>query len=204
MPCGRSYSCSTRSSTIHRLDTTKLRSKLRSASPWAATCAVERCCGFRSPGAARVLISPTILESSQMSAPLKNDPYQMPHYGRDGLMLDWLKGWELPEFPNLPPAPVKPANPIVPGLPWWVDPWMPSLPLPLHQKTPSAPDSLPRRAPMEDEGACSCSGTCCSQDGRPRAARPNSNPETARHLLGLVSGRPMQFLSVQPPIHFRY
>src|SRR5262249_37907334 len=87
-----------------------------------------------------------------MSAPHKDDSYRLPHYGRDGVMPDWLGGWTPPQIPNLPhpaPSPI----PVVPGFPWWVDPWtpQPSSPGPLQPEMPpepSAPDSLLRRIPI--------------------------------------------------------
>lgn len=95
-----------------------------------------------------------------MSAPLRDDSYRLPHYGRDGVMPNWLKGWKPSELPNLPPIPVTPGIPIVPGFPWWVDPWTPPTPQPsvpwLRQpqtpSRPSAPNSLAVRTQIGDGG----------------------------------------------------
>ena len=95
-----------------------------------------------------------------MSAPLKDDSHRLPHYGRDGVPPNWLKGWKPPEFPNIAPIPVIPGMPNVPGLPWWVDPWIPPMPQPLEpeqlqpqtQSRQPAPNTSTGRTPIGAAG----------------------------------------------------
>jgi len=160
---------------------------------------------------------PPKLENNSMSARFKDDSYRLPHYGRDGVVPDWSGGWNPPKFPDLPPAapvPVMPGSPVIPGLPWWVDPWMPRAlqplpPEPQSRRLPEQPAPNVLAGPARIGSADGLLGLLQGVMLRNKAQKGPAEPAPMRIpsvnggrassgdlLIGRVSGQPMHHFMI--------